>query len=457
LRSKRQQLHMRIGVAMEERFAETAETKPELLSHHFREAGLPARAIPYAIRAGDLAAARYASAEARVRYGDALAMARALPPSDEAARAQIQAVLKLASVALNRAHFEADLEDLAIVEPLAEALEDRPALCQIRYWTGRLNYVLGRFDLGVEYATQALQMADALGAGDDITAPPVNLLARLHCLRGEPRAAVLQARRNVAQMRAIGNAIEEAAVSGVLAFAYGLHGEFENAFAAAESGVKLAEGIDHLPTLAACLHFRGVVRGWHGDLDEAVPSFEDAIAVADRAGDVFRKYLAYGWRGEAYVQAGWVLEAEADLLRCLELGDQIGTSFHRSAFQAFLAKIRLREGATDEALRLADQAVQLAIDTAQAWSGSIAQRVRAEALLAAEPPALDAAEQAIREAIRVQEERECRCDLAWSTLVLGRVLAARGDPTGAGQAYAASEALLDGMGMAQLASAATVS
>jgi hypothetical protein len=144
-------------------------------------------------------------------------------------------------------------------------------------------------------------------------------------------------------------------------------------------------------------------------------------------------------------------------LRCLELGDQIGTSFHRSAFQAFLAKIRLREGATDEALRLADQAVQLAIDTAQAWSGSIAQRVRAEALLAAEPPALDAAEQAIREAIRVQEERECRCDLAWSTLVLGRVLAARGDPTGAGQAYAASEALLDGMGMAQLASAATVS
>ena len=35
LRSKRQRLHARIGSALEEQFPETAETKPELLAHHW--------------------------------------------------------------------------------------------------------------------------------------------------------------------------------------------------------------------------------------------------------------------------------------------------------------------------------------------------------------------------------------------------------------------------------------
>jgi hypothetical protein len=46
-------------------------TKPELLAHHFREAGLPAKAFDYAMRAGDAAVARYATAEARGRFGEA--------------------------------------------------------------------------------------------------------------------------------------------------------------------------------------------------------------------------------------------------------------------------------------------------------------------------------------------------------------------------------------------------
>src|SRR5207248_319125 len=64
LRSTRQQYHHRIAQVLEERFPETAETQPELLAHHYTEAGLTEQAISYWKRAGERATARSANLEA---------------------------------------------------------------------------------------------------------------------------------------------------------------------------------------------------------------------------------------------------------------------------------------------------------------------------------------------------------------------------------------------------------
>ncbi|HLT02889.1 MAG TPA: adenylate/guanylate cyclase domain-containing protein, partial [Geminicoccaceae bacterium] len=427
LRSRRQQFHRRIGETLEDRFAETVASKPELLAHHFREAALPAKAFVYAMRAGDAAAARYAATEARARFQEALELAQSLPPSENTARAQIEASLKLASVAQHRGHYEADLKNLEQARIAAESLNDRASLCQISYWIGRINYIFGRFDQAADYAGKALLIAEGLGGDDRYTADAVNLLGRIHCLRGEPREAITHAKRNVPQMHRLGSRIEEAAMSGVLAFAYGMHGEFDKAFEAARFGMELSRQIEHLPTQAACVFFYGVVRGWHGDLDVAVPEFDHALALCDKAGDVFRKYLAHGWRGQAYLMSGRRPAAAADLTRCLELGDQIGTTFHRGAFQAFRAKLHLLEGEVGAALRDSVQALEVANETAQAWSRSIALRIHAEALLAVEPPRIEQAEDEVRAAIDIQARRECVFDLAWSRLALAAVHMARDD------------------------------
>jgi class 3 adenylate cyclase/tetratricopeptide (TPR) repeat protein len=447
LRSKRQQFHKRIGETLEGRFGETVATKPELLAHHFREAALPAKAFPYAMRAGEAAAARYAPAEARARFQEALDLALSLPPSENVSRAQIEASLKLASVAQNRAHYEQDLKHLEQARNLAQSLNDRESLCQIQYWIGRINYVFGRFDQAVKFAAKSLLIAEGLGGDDKFTADPVNLLGRTHCLRGEPREAIIHTARNVQQMRRLRNRIEEAAMSGVLAFAYGMHGEFDAAFAAADHGIKLGRRIEHLPTQAACVFFSGVVRGWHGDLDVAAPEFDEALALCDKSGDVFRKYLAHGWRGQGYLMAGRREAAAADLRHCLELGDQIGTTFHRGAFQAFRAKLHLQNGEVGQALRDSAQALEVASETAQAWSRSIALRIHAETLLALEPPRLDQAEEEVRAAIEIQARRECNFDLAWSRLALGFVCAARKEQERAREAYSLAGRMFEDMGV----------
>ena len=64
LRSTRQQYHRQIAQVLEERFPETCEEQPELLAHHYTEAGLQAPAVAYWQRAGQRAIERSAYVEA---------------------------------------------------------------------------------------------------------------------------------------------------------------------------------------------------------------------------------------------------------------------------------------------------------------------------------------------------------------------------------------------------------
>jgi class 3 adenylate cyclase/tetratricopeptide (TPR) repeat protein/ABC-type transport system involved in cytochrome c biogenesis ATPase subunit len=65
LKSRRQQLHSRVAHALEEKFADIAASQPEIVAHHFTEAGLVEPAIDYWLKAGQQAARRSANSEAQ--------------------------------------------------------------------------------------------------------------------------------------------------------------------------------------------------------------------------------------------------------------------------------------------------------------------------------------------------------------------------------------------------------
>src|SRR5262249_29071696 len=52
VKTKRQQFHRRIAEVLQERFPETVDTQPELLAHHFTEAGLAEIGAGYWLKAG---------------------------------------------------------------------------------------------------------------------------------------------------------------------------------------------------------------------------------------------------------------------------------------------------------------------------------------------------------------------------------------------------------------------
>src|SRR5262249_48709917 len=79
LRSTRQHYHQRIAQVLEAQFAETVETQPELLAHHYTEAGLTEQAIPYWQRAGQHASNRSANQEAINHFTTGIELLKTLP------------------------------------------------------------------------------------------------------------------------------------------------------------------------------------------------------------------------------------------------------------------------------------------------------------------------------------------------------------------------------------------
>jgi predicted ATPase len=86
---RRRLLHERIARALLEHSSEIADTQPELLAHHFTEAGLDDIAIDYWQRAGDRAAERSANVEAISHFRRALELVRSLPESTDRARREL--------------------------------------------------------------------------------------------------------------------------------------------------------------------------------------------------------------------------------------------------------------------------------------------------------------------------------------------------------------------------------
>jgi hypothetical protein len=91
--------------------------------------------------------------------------------------------------------------------------------------------------------------------------------------------------------------------------------------------------------------------------------------------------------------------------------------------------------------------LEVASETAQAWSRSIALRIHAETLLALEPPRLHQAEEEVRTAIAIQERREGLFDLAYARLAYGHVCAAKGERDQALEAYTLAERMFETMGV----------
>jgi tetratricopeptide (TPR) repeat protein len=90
LTSRRQTLHRRTGEVLRDQFAATAAAEPELLAHHFTQAGLTEAAIEWWGKAGQRSLARSALAEGAEQLKRALDQIATLPATPALRREEIK-------------------------------------------------------------------------------------------------------------------------------------------------------------------------------------------------------------------------------------------------------------------------------------------------------------------------------------------------------------------------------
>src|SRR5262249_9766422 len=83
LKSTRPQYHLRIAQVLEGQFPETVDQQPELLAHHYTEAGLIEQAGRYWQRAGENAIQRSAHVEAIAHLRQGLELLKTFPETSE--------------------------------------------------------------------------------------------------------------------------------------------------------------------------------------------------------------------------------------------------------------------------------------------------------------------------------------------------------------------------------------
>src|SRR5262249_24557815 len=144
LRSTRQQYHPRIAEVLEGRFPEVCETQPELLAHHYTEAGLTTQAVCYWQRAGERARDRSAPQEAISHCTTGIALLQTLPETPArtlqavtlhtALGAALQMAKGFAAPEVERAYTQARV--------LCQQVGETPALVPVLY--GLWQFYVGR-------------------------------------------------------------------------------------------------------------------------------------------------------------------------------------------------------------------------------------------------------------------------------------------------------------------------
>jgi class 3 adenylate cyclase/tetratricopeptide (TPR) repeat protein len=251
LRSTRQQYHQQIAQVLEARFPDVHESQPELLAHHYTEAGLSAQAMPYWQRAGQRAVERSGYREAVACFEQALIVLRRLPERRDTIEQAIDLHFDLRKALLPLGDQARIFEHLREAEILAQVLDDRQRLGQSAVFMTEYFRMVSDLDQAVESGQRALALATTLGdVGLQVVANFYG--GTVYYDLGDYRRAVDCLGWNVESLK--GDLIRErfgmTGLPSVLSRAYlswalAELGVFAEGTTRGEEGVRIAETMDH--------------------------------------------------------------------------------------------------------------------------------------------------------------------------------------------------------------------
>ena len=158
LKSRRQVLHRRVAEALRDCVG-TAAVEPELLAHHFTQAGLTEAAIDWWGKAGQRSLERSSNLEAAAFFGNALDALGRLPANRRTRELAVDLRFNLRSALMPLGDFARTLEILREAEVVAEELNDTRRLGRIAASMTNVFWEMGDQDRAIRSGRRALEIA----------------------------------------------------------------------------------------------------------------------------------------------------------------------------------------------------------------------------------------------------------------------------------------------------------
>jgi predicted ATPase/class 3 adenylate cyclase len=406
LRSTRQQYHQQIAQVLETQFPDIRETQPELLAHHYTEAGLSAQAMPYWQRAGQRAMERSGYREAVACFEQALLVLRRLPERQDTLEQAIDLHFDLRNALLPQGDQARIFDHLREAETLAQVLDDRQRLGQVAVYMTEYFRLVNDLDRAVESGQRARALATSLGdVGLQVKAN--FYMGSVYYDQGDYHRAVDCLRWNVATLQ--GDLTRErfgmTGLPSVLSRVYLSWslvelGAFAEGTARGEEGVQIAEATDHPFSLIWAYSGIGHLYFNKGDVHRGIPVLKRGLELCQTWDISTLLPTVTRALGNAYTLSGQVLEA----LPLLEQAASQGRRGGHALYFVHLSKAYLLAGRIEEALEHAQQALSLAQDRRQRGYQVYALHLLGEIAMHHKPPEVEQAKVHYHQALTLAEE-----------------------------------------------------
>jgi class 3 adenylate cyclase/predicted ATPase len=435
LRSKRHQLHAKIARMMEERFPEIAEARPELLAHHFTEAGLASQAIVYRQRAGERDLERSAYAEAISQLKQGLELLEALPDRPERVRQELSLRLALGSaLTATRGYADPEVGDayLQARELCRELGEAPPQLFPALHGLYRFYHVRGQLQAAREPGEQLLKMA--------VSVQDSGLFVEAHRALGVPLfwlGDVTRALENLEQGARLYRAQKHRSHAtmfgtdpGVVCLSYGAlalwHvGHPEQAYNRSCEALALARNLSHHHSLALALVFAAWLHQFRREPRAAREHAEAAIAICSEQG--FPLFMSMGTilRGWALGQEGRGEEGVAQMRRGLADLRATGAGLWQPTFLSLIAEADGRIGQARRGLEVLGEAMAIVDRNDERFYETELHRLKGELLLST-PADPSGAERCFRIALEIAGRQRAKSLELRAACSLARLCAREG-------------------------------
>jgi len=378
LRGPRQALHRRIADALEERFPDLVETRPEILAHHYGEAAIADKAIAYWHRAGKLSVAKSAVREAIAQLRRGLGLLDGLPETRERQQLELDIHVTLTQ-ALMAGKGYADPETVAALEQANRLVTETGAVGTPRHFSvlyGLWNATVtgGAVPAALEHATNFLSFAQSQPSSGPLLIGH-RILALSLIYSGDYRAALTHLETAASLYRPDehrDSAFRYGQDIGVGAFvqlswALWHRGYPDQSARAADRALAYSRELGHAHTLAHALSFAGRAAVFARDVATVCACSNDCVALATEHG--FAQWAAHGriLQGWAQAQKGQATTGIIRIRDGMAALEATGTRSTTPLFLTLLAEALALAGKIEEGLAALGDALAKAAVSGVSW------------------------------------------------------------------------------------------
>ena len=434
--SRRQQLHTRIADTLVERFSETTGTQPELVAHHYTEAGLADQAIDYWQRAGRRAVERSANLEGTTHFTKGLTVLATLPDSRDRRERELALRTALGPALMSTKGLGAREVEQNYTQALGlcRQLGERSELFAVLRGLWEFHELRGDLKTALELGEELFRLAQ--GAED----PALRLIAHdvlgdtLYWL-GEFTRSQEHLEQGIALYRFeehYGLAHQHAgydpgvACRSFSAYALWYLGYPDRAVRRTEEAIALARKLSQTFSTILALEFGATVHQLRGEAPLAKACAETVIALSREQANVFLLGCGMVEQGWAIGQEGQVDEGVVLILRGMDVCRSSGSVLEFPHPWASLAETYRQGGRIDEALQAVAEGLKQAQATSARFNEAELYRLKGELLLAGAGPGAESAEGCFRQAVEIAQRQSAKSLELRAVVGLSRLLQRQG-------------------------------